>query len=447
MMHVKRTGSEPLNTFFYLHRDYLGSVLAITDQNAHLVERRQFGAWGTVDKFWNSQGATEFNYYTTLLDRGYTGHEHLFFVSLINMNGRLYDAKLGRFLSPDNFVQDPFSTQSYNRYGYVVNNPLSFSDESGEFILAAVLIGAFVNIFMQGISGNINSIGDFFLAGAIGAASGFLGAGVASLAAGGTFLSGAVATGFMQGAFAGAASGLTAGFVGGAGNAWMNGASFGDGLMAGLKAGVSGMFIGAAVGGITGGIKANKDGLGFWDGSTVKDAAKVNDPINDLLKLNNNDGNLIACSDCDYNFKVGDNLKDFKANFSGKDDYFQAIKAFKKAHIYNGSKMKDLFDFNSMDGWFKNGWTKTGGNIGSIAYKDFFGADGYRFTLSIDPMTYNYSTSRLGISTLGRLGSHIYIEYGYSSMGESTPLAQWIFKSQKSIHDRIIQAMYNYLTK
>ena len=48
------------------------------------------------------------------------------------MNGRMYDANLGRFLSPDNYIQDPFHTQNFNRYGYVLNNPLKYVDPSGE---------------------------------------------------------------------------------------------------------------------------------------------------------------------------------------------------------------------------------------------------------------------------------------------------------------------------
>jgi len=47
------------------------------------------------------------------------------------MNGRVYDAKLGRFLSADPFVQFPNYTQSFNRYSYVLNNPLSLTDPSG----------------------------------------------------------------------------------------------------------------------------------------------------------------------------------------------------------------------------------------------------------------------------------------------------------------------------
>ncbi|QTE23356.1 RHS repeat domain-containing protein [Polaribacter cellanae] len=51
----------------------------------------------------------------------------------------MYDAKLGRFLSPDNYIQEPFSTQSFNRYGYVWNNPLKFTDKSGELSLKGFL--------------------------------------------------------------------------------------------------------------------------------------------------------------------------------------------------------------------------------------------------------------------------------------------------------------------
>jgi RHS repeat-associated protein len=50
---------------------------------------------------------------------------------LINMNGRVYDPYLQRFLSPDPFVQEPGNAQNYNRYSYVLNNPLMYVDPSG----------------------------------------------------------------------------------------------------------------------------------------------------------------------------------------------------------------------------------------------------------------------------------------------------------------------------
>ena len=68
--------------------------------------------------------------------RGFTGHEHYAGLKVINMNGRLYDPVIARFFSPDNFVQAPEFTQSYNRYSYCLNNPLQYTDPSGEEIFA-----------------------------------------------------------------------------------------------------------------------------------------------------------------------------------------------------------------------------------------------------------------------------------------------------------------------
>ena len=57
------------------------------------------------------------------------------------MNGRLYDPLVGRMLSPDNFVQDNTNSQNYNRYSYVMNNPLKYTDPTGELFGFAELAG------------------------------------------------------------------------------------------------------------------------------------------------------------------------------------------------------------------------------------------------------------------------------------------------------------------
>lgn len=119
--------------YYYLHRDHLGSILAISDSNGQVIEKRMFDAWGDLVKYENINGVTLVPNITgsMFLDRGYTGHEHLFGVGLINMNARLYDSKLHRFLSADNYIHEAFDTQSINRYGYVLNNPLSNIDPTG----------------------------------------------------------------------------------------------------------------------------------------------------------------------------------------------------------------------------------------------------------------------------------------------------------------------------
>ncbi|WP_081603521.1 RHS repeat-associated core domain-containing protein [Flavobacterium sp. WG21] len=125
---AKSNGGNGLS-YLYLHRDYQGTILAITDANATVVEKRLFDAWGSIIKVQDGVGNTLSG--LTALDRGYTGHEHLQSVGLINMNARLYDPMLHRFLQVDNYIQDPTSTQNYNQYGYVLNNPLLYTDPSG----------------------------------------------------------------------------------------------------------------------------------------------------------------------------------------------------------------------------------------------------------------------------------------------------------------------------
>jgi len=76
-----------------------------------------------------------FNDITT---RGFTGHEQVDAMGVIHMNGRIYDPKLGRFLQADPIVQAPKNSQSLNRYSYVLNNPLSYTDPTGYFSLKKV---------------------------------------------------------------------------------------------------------------------------------------------------------------------------------------------------------------------------------------------------------------------------------------------------------------------
>lgn len=141
----EHTATQVTQNLYYLHRDYQGSILMITDYTGAVKEKRLFDAWGYLVKLTNGTGTALGAF--AILDRGYTGHEHLLGVGLINMNARLYDPILHRFLAPDNFVQDPSNSQNFNRYGYVLNNPLKYTDKSGEFFLWTLITATvdFVN--------------------------------------------------------------------------------------------------------------------------------------------------------------------------------------------------------------------------------------------------------------------------------------------------------------
>ncbi|MCP4422305.1 MAG: RHS repeat-associated core domain-containing protein, partial [Chloroflexi bacterium] len=69
-----------------------------------------------------------------LTDRGFTGHKENHDIGLTYMNARFYVPGIGRFASADTIVPNPANPQSFNRYSYVLNSPLNFTDPSGHCI-------------------------------------------------------------------------------------------------------------------------------------------------------------------------------------------------------------------------------------------------------------------------------------------------------------------------
>ncbi|MBV6500137.1 MAG: hypothetical protein CJBNEKGG_02606 [Prosthecobacter sp.] len=152
----------PLTVYEYSAEDHLGSDSTTFDgqgkeqmQRGHLKgpevqksERQSYDAWGARrdgDTWAPAKGplgesnASEEEREGSNLAGGFTGHQMLDDVGLVHMNGRLYDPALGRMCAADPYVQTPENLQNYNRYSYVLNNPLSQVDPSGHFIVEAIV--------------------------------------------------------------------------------------------------------------------------------------------------------------------------------------------------------------------------------------------------------------------------------------------------------------------
>ncbi|MDR0828968.1 MAG: lamin tail domain-containing protein [Prevotellaceae bacterium] len=229
---------------YYVHTDRQGSLERITDTDGEIVSNYHYTPWGCKILLAGIE----------ITDRGYTGHEHLTALGLINMNGRIYDPVLARFLSPDPYVQAPDFTQGFNRFSYGFNNPFSFIDPSGEIAwFIPVIIGAVmggVNGAMIGHSKGATGwqmVGYIFGGAAIGAASGMAGYGL-GLAGAPAWVSGG-AMGLLSG---GSYSALS-------GNNVLQGAAFG------AISGVFGGFTSAAIGG----------GLGAFTGGAISSATNT----------------------------------------------------------------------------------------------------------------------------------------------------------------------------
>lgn len=146
------TGSNNAETTRYIYKDHLGSWTTITDDAGVILQELSFDAWGNL----RSPSTWSGTYNGILLyDRGFTGHEHLFDFGLVNMNGRMYDPVMSSFLSVDNFIQNPGTSQNFNRYSYCMNNPLRYTDPSGELFGAVlgVISDVVNNVFVRTFEG------------------------------------------------------------------------------------------------------------------------------------------------------------------------------------------------------------------------------------------------------------------------------------------------------
>ena len=245
-------------SYKFLHKDYIGSILAISDEAGNRLEQRHFDAWGNFTHLQIGNGSiiTDKNTIDNsmlLLDRGYTSHEYFAEVGIIHMNGRLYDPLLRRFLNADENIQDSFNTQFYNKYGYVLNNPLMYNDPSGEFafllpvmfwlatnaaavavVTTGALIGAAIGAVMyvgQAIYANHWSWGGFGKAILTGGVTGAVSAGAGQIFSAAGFWA-TVANGAIAGAGSGGVSAL------------INGTNFLEGI-------TKGAIIGGAIAGVT----------------------------------------------------------------------------------------------------------------------------------------------------------------------------------------------------
>ncbi len=265
--------------YSYLHRDDQSTVVVITNDLGEIQYTFKYDVWGKrliTQQTENVYGKTY---------RGYTGHEHIDILELINMNGRIYDPVMARFISPDPYIQDNSNFQNFNRYSYVYNNPVSYIDPSGYFVDkwvkeiwdgATNTISRLTNAVTLIANGNIRdglkSYGQFLIdvnikwTGAreidrqgrqafgdetwnqIVVASATI---VVGIATGGTGAAGTVSLGTAI------MSGMAAGAVGGALSAHLAGAGTNDILKAGFK----GAVIGGISAGLTHGIGTNVEGF------------------------------------------------------------------------------------------------------------------------------------------------------------------------------------------
>ena len=244
----------------YFHGDHLGSTSVLTDGNGTAEEHNSYLPYGDIH---THTGTTDVAY-------KYTGQERDASTGVYFYNARYYDPVLGRFLSPDTYVQNPGDPQTLNRYAYARNNPVRYTDPSGHFFGS---IFKFFKRIAHGVTKAVNRV--------FGKAAPFVTAAVAVVASVATFGAAAVVakTAFFKAATAGLASQAAIGakIVAVSSIANVVGSTAG-----GIAAGFVGGFVGSGgdlesglIGAAGGGLGGLASGLGAVAGAKYGSAVRV----------------------------------------------------------------------------------------------------------------------------------------------------------------------------
>jgi RHS repeat-associated protein len=108
------------STLYYVLKDHLGSASVVTDATANAVIVGE-------DRFYPF-GRTRLTTGTMYTDRLFTGQREITGLGIYYYGARFYSPYINRFLSADNIVPNPTNPQNLNRFSYVLNNPLRYTD-------------------------------------------------------------------------------------------------------------------------------------------------------------------------------------------------------------------------------------------------------------------------------------------------------------------------------
>ncbi|MGP9802811.1 RHS repeat domain-containing protein [Rheinheimera sp. NSM] len=360
---VELSGSRA--TTRYVYSDHLGSVDVITNAAGLLEQKLSFDAFGKRRQVFtqsNQPVALTLAAILNLTHRGFTGHLQVDHANVIHMGGRIYDAHIGRFLQADPFVQAPSNSQSHNRYSYVLNNPLSYTDPSGYFFSKLwkeikPFIGVIVAIVGTYICGpQCGQLGYAMIGAASGAAS--------AAVNGGSIIKGAVIGAFSAAAFGAVGETWAAGTFGNVmGNAVvggfmssLQGGKFGHGFLAagfsaGFKRGINNIGGGAAshsahrivAAAVVGGTASKLSGGKFANGAITGAFSQAFNGEQSLRKMS-----LWDRIERDYSHEF---LRDFESKNPYEYELFQAYASGVDATLWADGEIGYLMEADALIGF------------------------------------------------------------------------------------------------
>ncbi|WP_367903402.1 RHS repeat domain-containing protein [Paenibacillus sp. PL2-23] len=128
-------GAEPgvqPKTLWYMH-DALGSVIGLAEKDGRVSARYHYDEFGVM----LDSKKTDLNWSGPDNLFGYTGLGYDYSSGLTYARARYYQPEIGRFISEDTYKGDLWNPQSQNQFTYVHNNPLIYTDPSGNYCVSA----------------------------------------------------------------------------------------------------------------------------------------------------------------------------------------------------------------------------------------------------------------------------------------------------------------------
>lgn len=229
----------------YLHKDSLGSVTQLTDEQGKVLGGFKYDPWGVRRDDGPNPTPVVQNW-----SRGYTGHAEILQARYVHMNGRVYDPEIASFVSPDLVTQVLTDERTFNRYAYALDNPLKYTDPSGYWPSWHDIGNVFSGV-ASAVGGVItqagHDIGQALASGGQWIEQNWREVVIIAVAIGATVIT------------AGAASPILAGLISGAVTGGLGSALYGGSLNDVLSASLKGAVLGAIAGGI-----ANAFSAGSW---------------------------------------------------------------------------------------------------------------------------------------------------------------------------------------
>ena len=179
-------------TMYYFDKNTLGDIVAIRDSNGNIVATYEYDAWGNCTVMdGNGYINTSSSFIGNVNPFRYRGYYYDTETGFYYLQTRYYDPTICRFINADNYelVSQLAGSKELNMYAYCRNNPIMYTDETGEsFLLAAIIIGAIIGAVVGGTVAGVSAVnsgetgwalaGDIasgvLLGGAIGAGAGAL---------------------------------------------------------------------------------------------------------------------------------------------------------------------------------------------------------------------------------------------------------------------------------